>query len=482
AFEVLDPFERDAANDAVAERLDFDAGFDDGLDVDAVAGAAVALVDDDVLRHIDEAAGQVAGVSGLQRRIGEAFTRTVRGDEVLQHGEAFAEVGCDGGLDDFAGRLGHQTAHAGKLADLLFGTASAGVRHDVNRVDVAFAILAFEGLEHLIGNFFGDVAPDGDDLVVAFAVGDGAIEVLLLDLDDFLFGVFDELVLVAGDEHVINADGDAGLGGVGEAESLQVVQQLDGVFEAEAQISVVDHLLNALLLEKAVDVGHVLGQMRIEDDAAHGGLDELALHAHGLGVRNVLVVVSGREVDDFAGIAEAHGSQEFDFTGLERENNILGGTEDAAFTLGTGLGLGQIVEAENHVLRRNGERQTVRGRKNVARAEHEHRGFYLGFRRKRNVHGHLVAVKVRVEGGADERVNTDGLAFDERRLEGLNAEAVKRGGAIEEHRVFANDILEDVPHDGFLLLDHFLGLFNGGAVPLGFELVIDEGLEELEGH
>src|SRR5208283_4061526 len=111
-----------------------------------------------------------------------------------------------------------------------------------------------------------------------------------------------------------------------------------------------------------------------------------------------------------------------------------------------------------------------------------HGGFDLGFRRKRDVHGHLVAVKVRVEGGADERVNADGLALDKGRFKRLNAETVQGGGAVEEHGMFANDVLEDVPHDGFLLLDHFLGLLNGGAVTLGFELVIDEGLEELESH
>jgi len=37
------------------------------------------------------------------------------------------------------------------------------------------------------------------------------------------------------------------------------------------------------------------------------------------------------------------------------------------------------------------------------------------------VHGHLVAVKVRVECGADQGVDADGLAFDEHRFERLNA-------------------------------------------------------------
>src|SRR4029077_4372713 len=127
ALEVLNLVEGNAADDAVAQRLDFDAGFDDGLNVDAVAGAAIALVDDDVLRDVDEAASKVARIGSLERRVRQALARAVGGKKVFQHGESFAEVGGDGRFDDLAGRLGHQTAHTGKLANLLFRTASAGV-------------------------------------------------------------------------------------------------------------------------------------------------------------------------------------------------------------------------------------------------------------------------------------------------------------------------------------------------------------------
>ena len=73
----------------------------------------------------------------------------MRGDEVLQHVQTFAEVGGDGRLDDFARRLGHQAAHTGKLADLLFRSAGAGIGHDVNRIQVAAgAVILFHGLEH----------------------------------------------------------------------------------------------------------------------------------------------------------------------------------------------------------------------------------------------------------------------------------------------------------------------------------------------
>ena len=53
---------------------------------------------------------------------------------------------------------------------------------------------------------------------------------------------------------------------------------------------------------------------------------------------------------------------------------------------------------------------------------------------ERDVDGHLVAVEVRVEGRADERVNLDRLALDEHRLEGLDAQAVERRRAVEQHR------------------------------------------------
>ena len=400
----------------------------------------------------------------------------------MQHGEAFAEVGSDRRLDDFAGGLGHQAAHAGKLPDLLFRSARAGIGHDVNRVDDAFLVLALHGLEHLLGDFFGDVAPDGDDLVVALAVGDGAVQVLLLHLDDFLFGVLDQREFVAGDDHVVDADGDSRLGGVQEAQFLQFVQHLHGALEAKTQVAVIAELLHALFLDQAVDEGHFLRQVVVKNHAADRGVDELALHHHGLGVRHVLIVVGGGEINHFTVVAETNRREQFDFAGFERQDDFFGHTERAAFALGSGLALGQIVDAEHHVLRRHGQRQAVGRRQNVVGGKHQDRGFHLRFGRERNVHGHLVAVEIGVERRADQRVDANGFAFDQHRLKRLNAQAVKRRGAVEQHRMLANHFFENVPNDRVLLLDHFLGLLDGRAVALRFEAVIDERLEEFERH
>ena len=132
---IDDVVENDAAEDAVAERLDDFAGLFELGHADAVERAAVVLADDGVLRDVDETAREVTGVGRLERGVGETLTGAVGRDEVLEHRETFAEVRGDGGLDDLAGRLGHEASHGGELPDLLGRTSGSRVGHDVNRVE-----------------------------------------------------------------------------------------------------------------------------------------------------------------------------------------------------------------------------------------------------------------------------------------------------------------------------------------------------------
>ena len=120
--------------------------FVDGGLGDAVDGAALDLVDDDVLRHVGELAGEVTGVGGLEGGVGQTLAGTVGGAEIFQHREAFAEVGLDGRFDDFAGRLGHQTAHAAELTHLVHGAAGLAGRHHVDGIEVLEDSLAGLGL------------------------------------------------------------------------------------------------------------------------------------------------------------------------------------------------------------------------------------------------------------------------------------------------------------------------------------------------
>src|SRR6185312_16314901 len=64
---MLDVFRRGAAEDALAERRDDLAAVDLGLDGDTLLGAAIFGRDDAVVRHVDEAAGEIARIRRLER-------------------------------------------------------------------------------------------------------------------------------------------------------------------------------------------------------------------------------------------------------------------------------------------------------------------------------------------------------------------------------------------------------------------------------
>src|SRR4051812_16555038 len=483
AERVDDLLERDAADDALAQRLDDFARLDDRPRVDPVHRPAIELVDDHVLRDVDETAGQVARVGCLERRVGETLAGAVRRDEVVKNREAFTEVRRDRRLDDFTRRLGHQAAHARQLADLLLRASRARVGHDVNRVEVATRVVELLHLaEHRVGDLLGDFRPHGDDLVVALAVSDRAFEILPFDLDHFVARGLDERRLLRRDDQVVDADRQPRTRRIREAERLQRVEHLDGLLEAVAQVAVLHQLLQPLLLEQAVDVGHPLRQRRVEDDAADGGVDHLAVDVLDLGVLHALVVARNREVDQLAADPHADRRQRFELARFQREHHIVRVAERAALALGAGLGLGQVVAAEHDVLRRNRNRLAAGRRQDVVRGHHQDRCLDLRFRRERDVDRHLVAVEVGVERRADERMDPDRLAFDQHRLERLDAQAVQRRRAVQKNGMLADDFLEDVPHFRPLLLDHLLRLLDRGDETALFELVIDERLEQLERH
>ena len=64
------------------------------------------------------------------------------------------------------------------------------------------------------------------------------------------------------------------------------------------------------------------------------------------------------------------------------------------------------------------------------RAQHEDLSFHLCLGRKRDMHRHLVAVKVGIESRTNQGVDFDRLAFDENRLKGLDSEPMQRRGSV----------------------------------------------------
>src|SRR5262249_12337067 len=162
--------------------------------------------------------------------------------------------------------------------------------------------------------------------------------------------------------------------------------------------------------------------------------------------------------------------------------DLIEAREGPAVTPRAELVAGHEVEPEHDVLGGDDDRLAMRRREDVVGGHHERPRLDLRLDRERHVHRHLVAVEVGVVRGTHERMELDRLALDEDGLEGLDAEPVERGGAVQEHRMLADHLVEDVPDLGPLLLDELLGALDRGDEAALFQLVVDEGLEQLERH
>ena len=240
------------------ERGDDRAALDDRAHLERTVGAAILLDDHGVLRHVDEAAGQVTRVRRLERRVREALAGAVGRVEIFKDGQAFLEVRDDRRLDDLARRLGHQAAHAGELLDLGLRTAGAGVGHHVDRVQVGLAPVRTlrrrrNLLHHRARDLVAATRPGVDHLVVLFLLGDQAVLILLLVILHERARLLDQLLLGLRDDHVVLAERDAGRERVAEAELHDRVGEQHRLLLAGVAIDDVDDVADLLLGQHAVD-------------------------------------------------------------------------------------------------------------------------------------------------------------------------------------------------------------------------------------
>ena len=449
---------------------------------DALGRAAVHRGDHQILADVHQAARQVTGVRGLEGGVGQAFARAVRGNKVLQHVQAFAEVRRNRRLDDRAVRLGHQAAHAGELADLGGAAARARVGHHEDRVERVLHDLVTLGIRdlflaklvhHGLGDLLGGARPDVHHLVVALAVGQQAGGILALDRLHLGLGLGNDAGLLGRRHHVVHADRNTGARRIGEAGIHQLVGENHRGLEADAAVAGIDQLGNRLLLEIAIDelerqaLGQDLGQQRPADSRI--------IQLVGLGVGAIRLELY---------LADAHLDVRIErylarLIGAMHFGNI---GKRLALALVVDARTGHVIKTQHDVLRRHDDRVTVGRRQHVVRGHHQGAGFQLRFERQRDVHRHLVAVEVGVVRRAHQRMQLDGLAFDQHRLECLDAEAMQGRRAVEHHRMFADHFFQDVPDFRAGLLDHLLGELDGGGQALGFELGENERFEQLERH
>ena len=167
---------------------------------------------------------------------------------------------------------------------------------------------------------------------------------------------------------------------------------------------------------------------------------------------------------------------------LIRHNRFIFVRKDRAFALCVRLNQRQIIHAHNHVLRRGNNRFPVLGFQHVVYRQHQKSCFRLCFHRQRNMHGHLVAVKVRVVGRTHQRVNLQRAAFHQHRLKSLNAQSVQRGGAVQKHRMFFDDIFQHIPYPAVGTFHQLFRLTHVVAVVFLYQLFQYKRLKQFQRH
>ena len=186
-------------------------------------------------------------------------------------------------------------------------------------------------------------------------------------------------------EHVL------GIGTIHVAEILRdglvVDDTADGRLDCAVQCLAVDLARNAhqdrrVQTDIAVVVGHD-GLVRVAVDLERLIARELAVLGLGLLLRGDKIICVDDLIDWQVGIAGV---------GHEHLLGALLGLAEAD--------VGQVVRAEDHILRRHGDGMTVLRAEEVVGREHENTRLSLRFRGQRDVDGHLVAVEVGIERGA----------------------------------------------------------------------------------
>ena len=435
-------------------------------------GTAVDLANDHVLRHVHEPSGEVTGVGGAQCGVRQTLTRAVRGDEVLQHTQAFPEVRLDRPRDRFTLGVGHQTAHTGDLTHLVHVSARTGLHHLPDRVAGREVVL------HRLGDFLRGVRPDLDEFLVELVLREQTTVEGCLLFVGLAFGFGQQFLLRRRGHDVLDGDGHPRTRGPPESEVLERIQHGRnfhlGPTLGQPVHDPAEFALVHLLVDERLVRGHGLVEQRsAQRGVQHEGVPHLPASR---------CEVAGVVRRCFAEQPQLHWSLQVQLALVVGHGGLRNGGEAASGPNRVRVLGGEVVDAEHHVLGWRGDRAAAGRGQNVVTRKHQHPRLRLRFRAQRQVHSHLVTVEVRVEGGAHQRVNLDRLAFNELRFERLNAEAVQRRRPVEQHRVFGDDLLEHIPHHGPCALHHPLCALDVLRVVEVHEALHDERLEQFKRH
>ena len=321
-------------------------------------------------------------------------------------------------LNNRAVRFCHQTAHTGQLFHLRLGTARAGIRHHEHGVHITVVNLG-NAFHHLLGQLIVARRPDIDNLVVFFAARNQTVLILLFKFLNLFRGFGDKFLLRIRNNQVVLAERNTGLARIFKTERHNLVNHDAGFFLPAVTVNRIDDFADFLLAQQAVyqrNRDFLIIRQNVGNNDTSRRCFQQPVNALALVVDIVHAAFDFRmQVDRFR---------------VQCQHNLVNVGINAALAGNAVRLIRQVVNTQNHVLRRHDNRLARCRRQNVVGGHHQHARFQLCFNRQRNVNRHLVAVEVGVKRGTNQRVQVDGLAFDQNRLKRLNTQTVQRRCAV----------------------------------------------------
>ena len=303
-------------------------------------GTAVLLVDDYIVAYVHQTTREVTGISRFKRGIRHTLTGTVGRDEVLQHGEAFLKVRKNRVFNSLTSangtgllRFSHQATHTCELANLLCTTTGSGVHHHEDGVEALVSL--FHRLHQGFRNLIGNRGPSINDAVITTIIGNNTGIVRLGDFLYFSITIGNYFVLISRNQDIIQVEAQATLERLAVTEVLDIIQEDCRTTYSTSFDDHRDHLLNSALLHGYVLIADFFGHVSVNHRAARGCLNDFSVNTN---------LDEGVDVH---------------FTFVQSNGALFRRVEDKPFSFNASLGFGNIVQTQNHILRRYGNRITV---------------------------------------------------------------------------------------------------------------------------
>ena len=217
--------------------------------------------------------------------------------------------------------------------------------------------------------------------------------------------VLNNLLLLGRDDDIVKHEGQTALVCLAVTEVLDAIEELARTCHTHTLDDAGDDFLQRLLTDDLIDEAYLFWNNIVDDDTTNGGLDDVL---DGVAIC-INILDQTLNLGVYVHLALVVG-----------DDGLFWAIEGETFALCTWTNLGNIVETEHHVLRRNGDRFATGRREDVVRLKHEQLSLQDCLVGKWKVNSHLVTIEVGVERCTCEWVELDSLTFNHAWLECLD--------------------------------------------------------------